>query len=102
MKKGKYEPKGVSASSQGVQFVFQIEKTQGNVAIGIFSGEKELQRIPIPGSYRFGRLYSVVLETVPKEADSYCYYVDEKPVPDFYAKEVYGMKAYGEEKSNLR
>lgn len=102
MKKGKYEPKGVSASAQGVQFVFQIEKTQGAVAIGIFSGEKELQRIPVPESCRFGRLYSVILETVPKEADSYCYYVDEKPVLDFYAKEVYGMKAYGEEKNSLR
>lgn len=100
MRKGTFYQKGVTILEQEVQFVFQIEKMTENVEIGIFAGKKELQRIAVPKTYRQGALYSVRL-MLPKEADGYCYYADNEPVPDLYAKGVQGLKDYGREKKEV-
>ena len=102
MRKGTFYQKGVTRLENGIQFVFKIEESAKEVQIGIFAGEKEVQRVTVPEAYRQGQLYSVVLEKLPKGADSYCYYADGEPVSDFYARGVIGMREYGKEKENLR
>ena len=102
MRRGNYYPKGVTVTEGRTQFVFCAEKSRKEIEIGIFTGEKELARIAVPEDCRQGQLYSVVVEKLPKGADSYCYYVDQKSLPDPYAKGVAGMRSYGKAKGRLR
>jgi len=102
MRRGNYYPKGVTMSEKGVQFVFFAERTKKEIEIGIFAGEKELLRIPVPGNCRRGQLCSIVAEELPKGADSYCYYAESKRFDDPYARGVAGMKSYGKEKGAVR
>lgn len=102
MRKGSYYPKGVTVADRGVQFVFKIEQPATDVKIGIFDGDQELMRVSVPADCRQGQMYSVILEEFPRSADGYCYYVDEKEIPDPYARGVAGMSHYGKEKGTLR
>jgi len=102
MKRGNFYPKGVTPTAGGVQFVFKIERPVCDVEIGIFAGERELGRFPVPKSCRQGQLCSAVLDNLPKEADSYRYYVCGREMEDMYARGVFGMKAYGKEKGGFR
>ena len=102
MRKGNFYPKGVMATGRAFQFVFQAEKAAKEIIIRIYTGEKEIMSVPVSEECRHGRLYSVVVEDIPGEADSYCYYADGKQIPDLYARGVLGMKAYGKEKKGLR
>ncbi len=102
MRKGNFYPKGVKAVDGAIQFVFRMERAAKDVAIAFFAGTKELLRIPIPDDCRHGLLYSVVIDDLPKEADSYCYYAGESWAADCYAGGVIGMKPYGREKGPLR
>lgn len=102
MRKGSFYPKGVAVTDKGIQFVFEIERPAADIRIRIFAGEKELVQVTVPQNYRQGHLYSVILEALPKGADSYCYDADGKEVPDKYARGVLGLGAYGKEKGALR
>lgn len=102
MKKGTFYQKGITRLENGVQFVLKIEEAAKEIQIAFFAGEKELERVEIPDEYRQGQLYSVILEELPKGADSYCYYADGKKTEDFYARAVIGLKEYGTEKGELR
>lgn len=102
MRKGNFYPKGVTATGKSFQFVFQIKSPASDVRIMVYAGEKELMSIPVPDSYRQGRMYSVLVEDIPREADSYRYYVDGVAVADLYARGVTGMREYGREKGEIR
>ena len=102
MRKGSYYPKGVTVTDGGVQFVFKIEQPTEEIAIGIFHGEKELARFPVPPGFRQGAMYSVILEGLPEGADGYCYYADGKEIADPYARAIAGMRRYGKEKEAVR
>lgn len=102
MKKGTFYQKGITELEHGVQFVFKIEEAAKEIEIVFFAGEKELERVSVPEECRQGQLYSVILDKLPKEADSYCYYADKKFIEDFYARAVVGLEEYGREKGQLR
>ncbi len=102
MRKGNFYPKGVTAIDQAFQFVFQTEGPAQDIQIKIYAGEKELMCIPVPDSCRHGWLYSIIVEDIPKTADSYCYYTGTTQITDPYARGVLGMNTYGREKKELR
>ena len=102
MRKGTFYQKGITILEKGVQFVFKIENEAKKIEIGLWAGEKELERIEVPKEYRQGQLYSVVLEKLPEHADSYCYYADGALIADFYAKALAGLREYGAEKKAIR
>ncbi len=93
MRKGNFYPKGVMAIGKAFQFVFQAEKAAKEITVRIYAKEKEIMSVPVSEECRHGRLYSVVLEDIPSQADSYCYYADGKQIPDLYARGVLGMQA---------
>ncbi len=101
IRKGSFYPRGVTAVDGGVQFVFQTQKTNAEVSIGLFAGERELARISVPEELRHGLLYSVVIEGIPKRADGYRYYEGGKLLCDRYARGVIGMRRYGKERGEL-
>lgn len=102
MRKGNFYPKGVTATGKSFQFVFQINPPARDVRIAVCAGEKELMNITVPDDCRHGRMYSVLVEDIPREADSYLYYADGIVVPDLYARSVWGMRDYGQEKGAVR
>lgn len=100
MRQGAYYPLGVSAVSDGVQFVWEAI-SEKPCEIGIFQEGRELFKIPVPVKYRTGQIYSVIVSGLPKEADGYCYYAGGKVLTDLYAGRVLGMNGYGRKKERI-
>lgn len=101
MRKGTFYPKGVTRTTDGIQFVLKADRPDTQIEISLCKGARELQRVTVPPDYRCGQLYSVVLEC-PAEADSYRYYQDGRFLVDFYARRVTGLERYGQKKTDVR
>ncbi len=95
MQIGSFYSKGVSRTSKGYQFVFRVENNPQKLEIRLYHKETLLKAISIPNHYRCGNLFSVILEPVPKAADSYAYYADDEPIADPFATGLADLKEYG-------
>ncbi len=96
MQIGSFYNKGVSRTPKGYQFVFRVEKNPEALEIRLYHKETLLKRVSVPASYRCGNLYSVIIEPVSKNADSYAYYADGVQLTDPFATGIADLKEYGQ------
>lgn len=96
VRKGTPLPLGVTKENETVNFSVVAPNCEVcNLVLLHKKNSKRDQCIPIPSDYRFGDVYSIIIENLPYEEYEYVYEIDGQVIVDPYAKVIIGREKWG-------
>lgn len=96
VRKGTPLPLGVTKENESINFSIVAPNCEVCKLVLLHKkNSKEDQDVLIPSEYRFGDVYSIVIEDLPYEEYEYVYELDGQVIVDPYAKVIIGREKWG-------